>query len=189
MDMRLAIVVLPVHEVDRAKAFYRSIGFREDLDYASGIGFRVVRCTPPGSATSVVFGEGITAAVPGSVEGLILAVQDIAQARADLRSRGVAVSEVFHDAGGVFYHLAPAFLASGPDPSGRDNASFARFCDPDGNGWVIQQVQQAEPNASHPDDRDHPGPVPWEPRARATGTPSTLAGIRGRPRPRTWRSP
>ena len=142
MDMRLEVVVLPVRHVDHAKAFYRSAGFREDIDYASGDDFRVVQFTPPGSEASVVFGKGITSAPPGSVQGLLLVVPDIASARAELLTRGVDVGEVFHDLGSVFFHDSPASEVPGPDPAGRDYASFARFCDPDGNGWVIQEVRQ-----------------------------------------------
>ena len=142
MEMKLEVVVLPVRHVDQAKVFYRSAGFREDIDYASGDDFRVVQFTPPGSEASIVIGKGITSAPPGSVQGLQLAVRDIEAARAELLARGVDVSEVFHDLGGVFYHLSPAYEVPGPDPAGRDYASFARFCDPDGNGWVIQEVKQ-----------------------------------------------
>lgn len=142
VGMRLEIVVLPVRDVDRAKAFYRSAGFRENVDYASGVDFRIVQFTPPGSEVSIVFGVGITEAPPGSVQGLVLAVGNIEAIRRDLVGRGVDVSEVFHDVGGVFYHLSPAYLERGPDPDGRDHASFARFSDPDGNGWVIQEVRR-----------------------------------------------
>jgi catechol 2,3-dioxygenase-like lactoylglutathione lyase family enzyme len=138
--MRLAVVVLPVCDVDRAKAFYRSLGFREDIDYASGEDFRVVQFTPPASGTSIVFGKGINAMPSGSIQGLQLVVTDIEAARAELMARGVDVSEVFHDIGGVFYHLSPAYEIPGPDPDRRDYRSFARFSDPDGNGWVIQEV-------------------------------------------------
>jgi catechol 2,3-dioxygenase-like lactoylglutathione lyase family enzyme len=145
MDMRLEVIVLPVSDVDRAKAFYRSIGFREDLDFASGEGFRVVQFTPPGSGASIVFGDGITDRLAGSVRGLQLVVPDIEAARARLTARGVDVTEVFHDIGGVFYHHSPAFEIPGADPNGRDYASFARFNDPDGNGWVLQQVKARAP--------------------------------------------
>ena len=145
MDMRLEVVVLPVSDVDRAKAFYRSAGFREDIDYASGEDFRVVQFTPPGSGASIVFGKGITAAPPGSVHGLQLVVSDIDAARAELIGRGVDVSDVFHDIGGVLYHLSPAFEIPGLDPDRRDYRSFARFSDPDGNLWVLQEVRTAQP--------------------------------------------
>ncbi len=140
MDMKLEVVVLPVSDVDRAKAFYRSLGFREDLDFASGEDFRVVRFTPPGSEASIVFGEGITDRTPGSFQGLVLTVPDIEVARVELIDRGVDVTDVFHDIGGVFYHHSPAYEIPGPDPDRRDYNSFARFTDPDGNGWVLQEV-------------------------------------------------
>jgi catechol 2,3-dioxygenase-like lactoylglutathione lyase family enzyme len=145
VENKLEVVVLPVSHVDRAKDFYRAAGFREDVDYASGDGFRVVQFTPRGSATSIVFGTGITSAPPGSLQGLLLAVSDIEAARVELIDGGVDVGEVFHDLGGVFFHLSPAFEVPGPDPAGRDYASFARFSDPDGNGWVLQEVKQRAP--------------------------------------------
>jgi catechol 2,3-dioxygenase-like lactoylglutathione lyase family enzyme len=141
VDMRLEVVVLPVRDVDRAKAFYRSAGFHEDVDYASGADFRVVQFTPSASRTSIVFGKGIIATPPGSIQGLQLTVTDIEAARADLIVRGVDVSEVFHDIGGVFYHLSPTYEIPGLDPDRRDYRSFARFSDPDGNGWVLQEVR------------------------------------------------
>ena len=143
--MRLEVIVLPVRQVDRAKEFYRSAGFREDIDYASGDDFRVVQFTPPRSEASIVFGKGITSAPPGSVQGLLLVVANIEAARAELLVRGVDVGEVFHDMGCVFYHESRAHELPGPDPAGRDHASFARFSDPDGNGWLIQQVKQRAP--------------------------------------------
>jgi catechol 2,3-dioxygenase-like lactoylglutathione lyase family enzyme len=146
MDMRLEVVVLPVADVDRAKAFYRRAGFREDFDFASGDDFRVVQFTPPGSEASIVFGTGITGAAPGSVGGLQLVVRDIEAARSDLIRCGLDVSDVFHDMGGVFYHHSPAWEVPGRDPAGRDYVSFARFCDPDGNGWVLQEVKHRPPD-------------------------------------------
>jgi predicted enzyme related to lactoylglutathione lyase len=122
--MRLEVVVVPVSDVDRAKDFYRSARFREDFDYASGSDFRVVHMTAPGSKASIVFGVGITSAPPGSVRGLLLAVNDIEAARADLLDRGVDVEGVFHDLGGVFYHLEPAFEIPGPAPDRRAYASL-----------------------------------------------------------------
>jgi catechol 2,3-dioxygenase-like lactoylglutathione lyase family enzyme len=145
MDMRLEVIVLPVSDVDRAKAFYRRAGFREDFDYASGEDFRVVRFTPPGSDASIVFGTGITVAVPGSIDGLQLVVADIEAARSDLVRGGVDVGDVFHDMGGVFYHHSPSWEIPGRDPARRDYASFARFSDPDGNGWVLQEVKTHPP--------------------------------------------
>ena len=145
MDMRLEVVVLSVSDVDRAKTFYRCAGFREDFDYASGDDFRVVQFTPPGSGTSIVFGTGITVSAPGSVDGLHLVVPDIEAARSDLVRRGIDVGVVFHDMGGEFYHRSPFWEVPGRDPAERDHASFARFSDPDGNGWVLQEVKHRSP--------------------------------------------
>jgi catechol 2,3-dioxygenase-like lactoylglutathione lyase family enzyme len=145
VDMKLEVVVLPVSDVDRAKAFYGRAGFREDFDYASGEDFRVVQFTPPGSATSIVFGTGITAAPPGSTHGLHLVVSDLEATRSELVRCGIDVDDVFHDMGGVFYHEASVWELPGRDPAGRDYASFARFCDPDGNGWVLQEVRHRPP--------------------------------------------
>jgi catechol 2,3-dioxygenase-like lactoylglutathione lyase family enzyme len=144
VERRLEVVVLPVADVDRAKAFYRSIGFREDYDHTGSAHFRVVQVTPPGSGASIVFGAGITSAEPGSVKGLVLVVRDVLVARADLIDRGVEVSDAFHDLGGVFLHQDPAFEIPGPDPARRDYRTFARFADPDGNEWVLQEVSGRE---------------------------------------------
>ena len=144
--MRLEVVLVPVSDVDRAKEFYRQAGFREDFDFSSGDNFRVVQFTPPGSGASIVFGTGITDAPSGSVEGLQLSVADIEAARAQLITSGVDVTDIFHDIGGVFYHRAPAYEIPGLDPSRRSYASFARFSDPDGNEWVLQEVSQREPD-------------------------------------------
>ena len=145
MQMQLTAVVLPVSNVDRAKAFYRAAGFVEDYDYVEGEDYRVVKLTPWGSSTSIVLGQGITTAAPGSVQGLNLAVRDIESARTDLLVRGIPVGDVFHDSCGVFYHLASAFAVPGPDPDRRANHSFARFRDPDGNGWVLQETRALAP--------------------------------------------
>jgi len=142
VELRLELIVVPVSDVDRAKAFYKAVGFVEDIDLASGPDFRVVRLTPPGSSTSILIGMGITDAEPGSVEGLHLLVHDVEAARADLVFRGIDVTEVFHDVGGVFYHASPTWEVPGPDPGGRDNASFARFVDPDGNRWVLHEMRR-----------------------------------------------
>jgi catechol 2,3-dioxygenase-like lactoylglutathione lyase family enzyme len=138
--MKLGAVVLPVADVDRAKEFYRAAGFREVVDYTAGTDFRVVRFTPPGSDASIVFGVGVSDARPGSVGGLHLVVADIDAARAALAGRGIAVSDVFHDVGGNFYHCSPAYEVPGRDPARRENASFARFSDADGNGWVLEEA-------------------------------------------------
>jgi catechol 2,3-dioxygenase-like lactoylglutathione lyase family enzyme len=139
-DMRLEVVVIPVSDVDRAKRFYGDLGWRLDADFVKGDDFRVIQLTPPGSPCSIIFGKGITSAVPGSARGLHLAVSDIEAARAALVGRGVDVSEVFHDAGGVFHHAGQEDRLPGADPKGRSYASFASFSDPDGNGWLLQEI-------------------------------------------------
>ena len=138
--MRLEVVVLPVSDVDRARSFYGGLGWRQDADLATGDDFRVVQLTPPGSACSVIFGEGVTAAVPGSVQDLMLVVEDIVAARAELIGHGVAVSELFHDRGGVFHRAGTQGRVAGPDPQGRSYCTWASFSDPDGNGWLLQEV-------------------------------------------------
>jgi len=132
IEMKLEVVLVPVSDVDRAKAFYEGLGWRMDIDYVGQEpGFRVVQFTPPGSACSIIIGEGISAAEPGSYEGLQLTVADIVAAREDLISRGAEVSEVFHLAGG---------RVPGPDPEGRSYQTYASFADPDGNGWLLQEI-------------------------------------------------
>jgi catechol 2,3-dioxygenase-like lactoylglutathione lyase family enzyme len=138
--MKLEVVVLPVADVDRAKNFYQALGWREDADYAAGADFRVVQLTPPGSPCSVIFGTGITSAAPGSSQGLQLVVTDIDAARAELAANGAEVSEVFHDAGGVFYHSGNEGRVSGPAPEHKSYGSFVSFSDPDGNGWCVQEI-------------------------------------------------
>ncbi len=140
MDMKLEVVVVPVSDVDRAKDFYKALGWREDADFATAEDFRVVQLTPPGSPCSVIFGTGLTSATPGSAEGLHLVVADIDAARAELAGRAVAVSEVFHDAGGVFHHAGTEGRVPGPAPDHRSYGSFLSFSDPDGNGWLIQEI-------------------------------------------------
>jgi catechol 2,3-dioxygenase-like lactoylglutathione lyase family enzyme len=134
VDVRLEVVVIPVADVDRAKRFYGDLGWRLDADFVIGNEFRVVQFTPPGSPCSIHFGTGVTSAVPGSARGLYLIVSDIEAARAELVDRGVDVSEVFHRAGPGKPPL------SGPDPQRRSYVSFASFSDPDGNGWLLQEV-------------------------------------------------
>ena len=140
MDMKLEVVVLPVADVDKAKRFYQSLGWRLDADFAGEAGFRVVQLTPQGSACSVIFGSGVTDAAPGSTEGLQLVVNDIDAARADLVERGVEVSDVFHDAGGVFHHAGERNRAPGAAPEHKTYGSFVSFSDPDGNRWYIQEI-------------------------------------------------
>jgi catechol 2,3-dioxygenase-like lactoylglutathione lyase family enzyme len=132
-DMKLEVVVIPVSDVDRAKQFYGSLGWRLDADFVVGDAFRVVQFTPPGSACSVHFGLGLTQAAPGSVRGLFLVVSDIVATHAELAARGAAVGDVFHRWVGE----APQ---PGPDPQRRSYASYATFEDPDGNEWLLQEV-------------------------------------------------
>jgi catechol 2,3-dioxygenase-like lactoylglutathione lyase family enzyme len=145
VEMKLEVVVLPVADVDRAKGFYETLGWRLDADFVAADGLRVVQVTPPGSEAAVIFGDRITAATPGSVEGLQLTVFDIDAARADLADRGVDVGEVFHDAGGIFHHAGTEGRAAGPAPDHADYGSFASFSDPDGNGWLLQEVKVRAP--------------------------------------------
>ena len=143
--MKLEVVVVPVADVDRAKGFYQGLGWREDADFVGGPDFRVVQMTPPGSDCSVIFGTGLTTAAPGSADGLHLVVTDIEAARAELVAHGADASEVFHDTGGVFHHAGTTGRAPGPDPDGRSYSSFVSFSDPDGNGWVLQEITSRLP--------------------------------------------
>ena len=143
-NLKLEIVVIPVADVDRAKQFYESIGWRLDADFDVSNDFRVIQFTPPGSACSVIFGKNVTAAAPGSAQGLYLIVSDIEAARDELRGRGVKVTDVFH-AGDAHTGKDEPYLfgrqrVSGPDPEHRSYRSFASFSDPDGNGWLLQEV-------------------------------------------------
>jgi catechol 2,3-dioxygenase-like lactoylglutathione lyase family enzyme len=145
MDMKLEILVIPVSDVDRAKEFYGRLGWRLDADFAAGGEFRVIQFTPPGSWCSVIFGKNVTAATPGSAQGLYLIVSDIAAAREELLGHGVKISELFHDAGGVYMGPDQPYLfgrvrVSGADPEHRSYRSFASFSDPDGNGWLLQEI-------------------------------------------------
>ena len=144
-EVRLEVVVVPVSDVDRAKRFYESLGWRLDADLAVDDGYRVVQLTPPGSACSVIFGEGVTSAPPGSSEGLQLSVYDIDETRADLIQREVDVSEPFHDVTGIFHHAGTEGRVSGPAPGHADYGSFAAFSDPDGNGWLLQEIKTRLP--------------------------------------------
>jgi catechol 2,3-dioxygenase-like lactoylglutathione lyase family enzyme len=145
-EMRLEVVVVPVSDVDRAKRFYEALGWRLDADLAVDEGYRVVQLTPPGSGCSIIFGQGVTEAPPGSSEGLQLSVYDLDQARADLIGRGIDVSEPFHDSTGVFHHAGTEGRVSGPAPPAHaDYGSFAAFSDPDGNGWLLQEIKTRRP--------------------------------------------
>jgi len=145
LDMKLEIIVIPVSDVERAKQFYGGLGWRLDADFASGDDFRVIQFTPPGSGASVIFGKNVTAAAPGSAKGLYLIVSDIEAARKELLSRGAKVSEVFHGGGDVHTgtdepHLFGSVRVAGPDPERRSYYSLASFSDPDGNGWLLQEI-------------------------------------------------
>jgi catechol 2,3-dioxygenase-like lactoylglutathione lyase family enzyme len=134
MDMKLEVVVLPVSDVDRSKRFYEQLGWQLDADFVTGPESRVVQFTPPGSAASIHFGKGLTTAAPGAFKSLYLVVLDIEAARADLVRHGVTVSEIFHKAPG-----GPPL--PGPDPERKSYSSFATFSDPDGNGWLLQEIK------------------------------------------------
>jgi catechol 2,3-dioxygenase-like lactoylglutathione lyase family enzyme len=145
IDMKLEIAVIPVSDVDRAKGFYGKLGWRLDADFAAGDDFRVIQFTPPGSGASIIFGKNVTAAAPGSAQGLYPIVSDAEAARKELISRGVEVSELFHGDGGVYAGTDEPYLfgrhrVSGPDPDHDSYRSFASFKDPDGNGWLFQEI-------------------------------------------------
>ena len=145
MDMKLEVVVLPVSDVDRARDFYAGLGWRLDADFPVTDGFRVVQLTPPGSSCSIVFGDGVSAAAPGSLQDLMLVVDDIETAREELVGNGVDVSGLFHDESGVFHHAGANGRVPGPDPEGRSYATFASFSDPDGNSWLLQEIKTRRP--------------------------------------------
>ena len=154
VDMKFEIVVIPVSDVDRAKEFYARLGWRLDADYDTGKDFRVIQFTPPGSGCSVIFGKNVTAAPPGCAQGLYLIVSDIETARDELLRGGVEISEVFHDAAGAYAGNDEPYLfgrvrVSGPDPDHRSYRSFASFRDPDGNGWLLQEITTRLPGRIH----------------------------------------
>jgi len=138
MNMKLEVVIVPVSDVDRAKAFYEKLGFRLDIDIVSE-NFRGIQFTPPRSEASIIFGKGVTSAKSGSAD-LVLAVDNVDAARKDLIARGINVSEVFHYAGGPFNNAVENPRVSGRDPQGRSYFSFASFEDPDGNRWLLQEI-------------------------------------------------
>jgi catechol 2,3-dioxygenase-like lactoylglutathione lyase family enzyme len=148
MDLKLEVLVVPVTDVDRAKRFYEKLGFRVDVDYAANQDYRIVQLTPPGSTASIIIGKGVTSAPRGPIDRLVLAVSDIETARAELLAHGIAVGEVFHDAGGG---LGAGFVptekshAQGADPARRSYASYATFSDPDGNVWMLQEIRERLP--------------------------------------------
>jgi catechol 2,3-dioxygenase-like lactoylglutathione lyase family enzyme len=149
VDMKLEVVVIPVSDVDRAKNFYAGLGWRLDADFAAGDDYRVIQFTPPGSGASIIFGKNVTAAAPGSAKGLYLIVSDVEAARKELLARGVKVSEAFHP-GGAFAGMDEPYLlgrhrGAGPDPARESYRSFASFSDPDGNGWLFQEITRRLP--------------------------------------------
>jgi catechol 2,3-dioxygenase-like lactoylglutathione lyase family enzyme len=148
LAMRLEAVVVPVTDVDRANRFYQRLGWRVDADVSGGDDYRLVHLTPPASKASIVFGKGVTPAPPGSLDSLVLAVDDIDAARDELLARGIEVSEPFHDAGGGpggGFIADTQARATGPDPGRRSYASYASFSDPDGNRWLLQEITERAP--------------------------------------------
>ncbi|UBU14893.1 VOC family protein [Nonomuraea gerenzanensis] len=144
--MKLEVVVLPVSDADRARDFYAGqLGFRLDADFPVKDGYRIIQVTPPGSGCSIIFGEGLTDAEPGSVQGLHLIVSDIEQAQRELAGRGVEVTGPFHDATGAFHQAGDAGRVPGPHPQRASYGSFASFADPDGNRWFLQEITERLP--------------------------------------------
>jgi catechol 2,3-dioxygenase-like lactoylglutathione lyase family enzyme len=150
MDMKLEVVVVPVSDVARAKDFYTGLGWRLDADIATDGTFRVVQVTPPGSPASVIFGTSVTAQAPGSAQGLHLIVNDIDAAHDELKRHGADPSGVFHDAGGIFHHAGTDARVPGPDPERGSYGSFLSFSDPDGNGWILQEITTRLPGRLDP---------------------------------------
>jgi catechol 2,3-dioxygenase-like lactoylglutathione lyase family enzyme len=155
VDMKLEVIVIPVSDIDRAKEFYSQLGWRHDAEFVKGDDFRILQFTPPGSGASVIFGKGVTAAAPGSAQGLYLIVSDIEAARKELLDRGIKVSDVFHHAGGARTgpdepYLFGTVRVSGPDPERGTYRSYVSFSDPDGNGWLLQEVTTRLPGRVDP---------------------------------------
>jgi catechol 2,3-dioxygenase-like lactoylglutathione lyase family enzyme len=164
MNLKLEVVVIPVSDVDSAKAFYEKLGFRLDIDIVNEK-FRGVQFTPPNSEASIIFGKGVTSARSGSADGLTLAVQNVDAAREELIGRGVDVSEVFHYAGGPFNNTVENPRVAGRDPEGRSYFSFASFEDPDGNRWLLQEIKERLPGRE------------WEQKGAQTMDVATLADL------------
>ena len=139
-EMKIEVVVVPVSDVDRAKRFYAALGWRLDMDITADDEYRVIQFTPPGSSCSIIFGRGVTAAAPGSGQGVHLIVPDIVTACAQLLNQGVEVTEPFYDAGGLFHHARREALTQGLQPQRNSYGSYASFRDPDGNTWVLQEI-------------------------------------------------
>lgn len=156
VDLRFEVVVFPVSDVDRAKEFYTKLGWRLDIDSGDNKDYRLVQFTPPGSSCSIIFGKNVTVAAPGAAQGLYLIVSDIEAAREDLLARGVEVSEPFHGDMGAYIgpdepYLFGRLRVSGPDPNRSSYRSYASFRDPDGNGWVLQEVTTRLPGHMPPE--------------------------------------
>ena len=188
---KLEVVVIPVSDVDRAKRFYGGIGWRLDADFAGGDDFRVIQFTPPGSGCSVIFGKNVTAAAPGSAQGLYLIVSDIEAARAELLGRGVEISEVFHDASGVYIGTDEPYLfgrlrVSGQDPEHRSYRSFASFSDPDGNGWLFQEITARLPGRVDADGTTFTSSTELASRAPTRGGRARRAREADRPADADW---
>jgi catechol 2,3-dioxygenase-like lactoylglutathione lyase family enzyme len=149
VETKLEVIVLPVSDVERSKRFYGSLGWRLDADFTISEEIRGVQMTPPGSPCSIIFGKGVTAATPGSVQGLFLIVSDIEAARAELIAHGAEVSDVFHFAGFLNVSGTQGRLP-GPDPEGKSYSSWASFSDPDGNGWLLQEIKSRLPGRGLP---------------------------------------
>ncbi|UPG92120.1 VOC family protein [Luteibacter aegosomaticola] len=145
IPLTFEIVVIPVADPDRAKAFYTQLGWRLDADFANEKGFRVIQFTPPQSHCSVQFGDKMSEAAPGSVRGLHLVASDVVAVRDELRKRGIETSDVFHDADGLFHHGGNHNRVNGPNPDRKSYASFLSFNDPDGNEWVVQEISTRLP--------------------------------------------
>jgi catechol 2,3-dioxygenase-like lactoylglutathione lyase family enzyme len=147
VDLKFEVVVIPVGDVDRSQEFYAGLGWRLDADFSFDNGFRIVQFTPPGSSCSIQFGTKITTSAPGSAQGLYLIVSDIEAARAELKARGAEVSEVFHPGSpGAQFRLDGSDRVSGPAPDHKTYSSFATFSDPDGNGWLLQEITTRLPD-------------------------------------------
>lgn len=145
VDMKLEVIVVPVADIERSKNFYSKLGWRLDAEFTSGNDFHILQFTPPGSGASVIFGKNVTPAAPGAAQGLYLVVSDIEAARKELLARGIVVSEAFHHEGDTYAGSDEPYLfggqrTRGPDPERRSYQSYASFNDPDGNGWLLQEV-------------------------------------------------
>jgi catechol 2,3-dioxygenase-like lactoylglutathione lyase family enzyme len=140
VPLRLEVVVIPVADVDRAKGFYQGLGWRVDADVSAGDDYALAQMTPPASSASIIFGKGVASDQPGSIDSLVLAVDDIDAARNELLSHGVEVSDLFHDADGGLGGGFTQAHAPGPDPQGRSYATYASFTNPDGNRWTLQEI-------------------------------------------------